>query len=78
MSSKKAKPLALSATLGQPDRPRMIQGMTDVGRIEWAGADWFMLYRSIERTLVAQCADLKRSEVTGLFKVLAERVPAPE
>jgi eukaryotic-like serine/threonine-protein kinase len=72
-----SKLLAFSASLGQPDKQNLIKGMTDAGKIEWAGADWFIFYRNSDRTLVAQRADLEKGEVIGPFKILAERVPCP-
>jgi serine/threonine protein kinase len=74
---KNSKTLAFSASLDRPDSCTMIKGTTDVGGIEWAGADWFMLYHYTERTLVAQRADLATGDTIGPVKLLAERVPAP-
>ena len=72
-----SKRLAFSASVGLPDRQTPIQGFTDLWGIQWAGADWFMLYRHKERTLFAQRADLKKSEVVGSPTPIAERVPLP-
>jgi eukaryotic-like serine/threonine-protein kinase len=74
---KNSKSLAFSASLDRPDSCAMIKGMTDVGGIEWAGADWFMLYHYAERTLVVQRADPETGNTLGPVKLLAERVPAP-
>jgi len=74
---KDAKYLAFAASVGQVDRHTQIQGVADVDGIQWAGADWFMLHRYRERTLVAQRLDLNKSEAVGA-PCLLPRVFQPE
>jgi WD40 repeat protein len=67
---------AFGTAATQPDRPTMIRGIADVDSIQWAGADWFMVHRFKERSLVAQRIDRGNSEVAGSPFPIAERVPA--